>query len=105
MLPPIIFWGGHRVPQPTNYNHCLLRRVLARWATRFTPNEALQAHLVEKTISEALREFPAIADESSIDVELLGMMRRVVLLEFGVREVNGHRSAADTRSNSPNNDQ
>jgi len=93
------------VPQPTNYNHCLLRRVLARWATRFTSNEALQAHLVEKTISEVLREFPAIANESSIDVELLGMMRRVVLLEFRVLEVSGYRSAADKRSNGANNDQ
>lgn len=104
MLPPIRVEDG-RVPQPEISRHCLLRSILIRWATRFTPNEALQVHLVEKTISEILREFPVIDDTSPIDVELFSTMRRVMLREFGVQGLDAPSSGEDARVNDQNNDQ
>ncbi len=97
MLPPIRVEDG-RVSHPTIFSHCLLRRILVRWAARFTSDEALQIHLVEKTISEILREFPVADDDSSIDVELLATMRRVLLREFGVAGVD---TSGPAQTNAP----
>ncbi|UXT93057.1 hypothetical protein [Agrobacterium pusense] len=71
--------------QPSDYNDPLLRCVLSRWAGRFTSDERIQAHLVEKTISEILVEFPTADDTSPIDVVLLATMRRVLLRDFHLR--------------------
>lgn len=84
MLPPIRVEDGC-VPQPSDHNDSLLRRVLSRWAARFTSDERIQAHLVEKTISEILLEFPTADDASPIDVVLLATMRRVLLRDFHLR--------------------
>jgi hypothetical protein len=84
VLPPIRVEDG-RVPQPSDHNDSLLRRVLSRWAARFTSDERIQAHLVEKTISEILLEFPTADDASPIDVVLLATMRRVLLRDFQLR--------------------
>ncbi|MFK3852364.1 hypothetical protein ACI2J5_22930 [Agrobacterium pusense] len=73
------------MPQPSDHYNSLLRRVLSRWAARFTSDERIQAHLVEKTISEILLEFPTADDASPIDVVLLATMRRVLLRDFHLR--------------------
>lgn len=73
------------MPQPSKQNDSLLRRVLARWATRFTSDARTQAHLVDRTISEILVEFPTADDASPIDVELFATMRRVLMRDFGVQ--------------------
>lgn len=72
------------MPQPSKQNDSLLRRVLTRWATRFTSDEQIQAHLVDRTISEILVEFPTADDASPIDVELFATMRRILIRDFGV---------------------
>jgi hypothetical protein len=84
VLPPIRVEDG-RVPHPSDHNDSLLRRVLSRWAARFTSDERIQAYLVEKTISEILLEFPTADDASPIDVVLLATMRRVLLRDFQLR--------------------
>lgn len=71
------------LPLPSDFDHDLLRRVLFRWATRFTSDERMQLHLVEKTIDEILEELPALTDDHPIDAALLARMRRVALREFG----------------------
>ncbi|MBB2908517.1 hypothetical protein FHR76_004932 [Rhizobium sp. RAS22] len=73
------------MPQPSDHYNSLLRRVLSRWAARFTSDERIQAHLVEKTISEILLDFPTADDASPIDVVLLATMRRVLLRHFHLR--------------------
>lgn len=82
VLPPIVEDG--LVLRPSNFQYCLLRRLLFRWATRFTSDERIQTHLVERTIDEILLEFPTAEDASQIDVELLTVMRRVALDIFRV---------------------
>ena len=82
----------------------MLRRILVRWAARFTSDESLQVYLVEKTISEILREFPVADDSSSIEVELLATMRRALLRKFDARWVVTPRSLGDKFS-TPNNGQ
>ncbi len=73
------------MPYPLDFKDCLLRRILFRWAIRFTSYEQIQYELVEKTIRETLEEFPEAADDSTIDVQLFAIMRRVALQEFGIR--------------------
>lgn len=72
------------MPKPSQSNDDLLRRVLARFAVKFTANEKVQNHLVEKTISQVLQEFPEASDDQTIDVELLASMRRIVFEEYGI---------------------
>lgn len=72
------------MPFPSGFKDCLLRRILTRWAIRFTPDEALQVHLTEKTITETLRKFPSKDDDAAIDAELFATMRRLALEEFGM---------------------
>ncbi len=73
------------MPYPLDFKDCLLRRILFRWAIRFTSYEQIQYELVEKTIRETLEEFPEAADDSTIDVQLLATMRRLALEEFGIQ--------------------
>ncbi len=70
---------------PSNFEYCLLRRILVRWAARFTSDETLQAKLVEKTIRKTLQDFLLKDDGAAIDLELLATMRRSALCEFGVK--------------------
>jgi predicted nucleic acid-binding protein len=69
--------------QPSNFHDCVLRRLLFRWAARFTSDERTQNRLVEKTIADILRVFPITDDDAKIDVELLATLRRVAFEEFG----------------------
>lgn len=73
------------MPYALDFKDCLLRRILFRWAVRFTSFEQIQYDLVEKTIRETLEEFPEAADDFTIDVQLFATMRRVALQEFGIR--------------------
>lgn len=73
-------------PQPSKQNDCPLRRLLTRWAARFTSCEQIQADLVNRTISEILMDFPTADDASPIDVELFATMRRVLIRDFGVHQ-------------------
>ena len=70
------------MPKPSNFHDCLLRRLLFRWAARFTADERMQSRLVEKTISEFIQVLPAADHDSRIDVELLAALRRVAVREF-----------------------
>ena len=83
VLPPISC-GGRVLPLPPDFAHDLLRRVLFRWSIRFTADERMQIHLVEKTIDEMLEELPELTDDAPIDADFLRMMRRVALREFRV---------------------
>lgn len=76
--------------------YCLLRRLLAGWAARFTPNHSLQAHLIETTIAETLRTYPEKGEDAAIDVELFDTMRRLALKEFKVGK-NVHPHSPSTR--------
>ena len=58
---------------PSNFEYCLLRRILVRWAARFTSDETLQAKLVEKTIRKTLQDFLLKDDGAAIDLELLAV--------------------------------
>ncbi|RVT80234.1 hypothetical protein EM858_04360 [Agrobacterium sp. CNPSo 2736] len=86
------------MPQPSTFNDCLLRRVLYRWAAKFTPDEQFRAHLVEMTIVETLREFPEADDNCTIDIQLLATMRQVLLRELGVHPVADGRPSEESRS-------
>lgn len=70
------------MPLPSYFDHDLLRRLLSRWASKFTADERMQSRLVEKTIREIIHDFPAAGHNSRIDVELLATLRRVALQEF-----------------------
>ncbi|MBA8801047.1 hypothetical protein FHW77_004802 [Agrobacterium sp. RC10-4-1] len=70
------------MPLPSDFAHDLLRRVLFRWATRFTLNERMQLYLVEKTIDEMLEDLPELTDDHQIDADLLAKKRGVALREF-----------------------
>jgi len=72
------------LPLPSYFDHDLLRRLLFRWAKRFTSFEQIQRDLVERTILEIVAEFPEAADDFAIDVQLLATMRRLALQEFGI---------------------
>ena len=88
------------MPKPSNFPDCPLRRLLFRWAARFTAEERVQSRLVEKTIGEIIRDFPAADHDSRIDVELLATLRGVVLHEFSARPRPGveRRSGNDQLS-------
>ncbi len=92
------------MPQPSNRNDSLLRRVLSRWATRFTSDERIQSHPVEQTISEILLEFPTADDASPIDVKLLAKMRRVLLRDFCVEPATADEHSTE-KSTAPIDDQ
>jgi DNA-directed RNA polymerase specialized sigma24 family protein len=79
------------MPFSSDFNDCLLRRILARWAACFTLDPALQMQLVEKTIEETLRNFPSEDDDTAIDTELFSTMRRIALQEFSVRRRQKNR--------------
>lgn len=72
------------MPQPTHIEGCLLQRVLGKWAACFTPHQALQAKLVEDTITETLEKLSSQDDGVEIDVELFATMRRIALREFSM---------------------
>ncbi|EKJ97191.1 hypothetical protein C241_02784 [Bradyrhizobium lupini HPC(L)] len=91
------------MPKPPNFNDDLLRRVLSRWAVKFTANEKVQNHLVEKTITQVLQDFPEASDDQTIDIELLASMRRIVFEEYGVR--SGPAPEKNTDGPSPPDDQ
>jgi len=86
------------VPKPSNIDDDLLRRLLARFAVKFTANEKVQNHLVEKTISQVLQEFPEASDDQKIDVELLASMRRIVFEEYGICPSPAPEKNTDGRS-------
>jgi hypothetical protein len=86
------------VPKPSNFPGCPLRRLLFRWAARFTADERMQSRLVEKTIGEIIRDFPAADHDSRIDVELLATLRGVALQEFSTRPRPERRSENDQLS-------
>lgn len=94
MLTPIIV-KDKCVPNPSQQNDSLLRRLLTRWAAHFTSDVQIQAHLVDRTISEILVEFPTADDASPIDVELFATMRRVLIRDFGVQPRAMDRPQAD----------
>ncbi|ANV26160.1 hypothetical protein BA939_19575 [Rhizobium sp. S41] len=83
------------VPKPSNFPDCPLRRLLFRWAARFTADERVQSRLVEKTIGEIIRDFPAADHDSRIDVELLATLRRVAFQEFSTRPGPGVERRSD----------
>lgn len=84
-----------RVPKPTNFHDCPLRRLLFRWAARFTADERMQSRLVEKTIGEIIRDFPGADHDSRIDVELLATLRGVALQEFSAHPRPGVERRSD----------
>ncbi len=83
------------MPQQLIHNDSVLRRVLARWAARFTPDEHIQGRLVENTILEILRRFPEADDDCTIDVQLLATMRQVLLREFGVHPAAANKGSSE----------
>lgn len=93
------------VPRPSTYNDCLLRRVLFRWAMRFTSYEQTQSELVERTIRETLQMFPDVSDDLTIDVALLATMRRIALKEFGIAHSHAHGRSLSDDSSHQNDDQ
>lgn len=88
------------MPLLSYFDHDLLRRLLFRWAAKFTADERMQSRLVEKTIGEIIRDFPADDHDSRIDVELLATLRRVALQKFSARPRAGveRRSGNDQPS-------
>lgn len=91
--------------QPSVYNDCLLRRLLFRWAMRFTSFEQIRSALVERTIRETLQQFPDAGDDFTIDVELLATMRRIALKEFGIPRIHAHGRASSDVPSHQNEDQ
>jgi len=55
----------------------------------------MQSRLVEKTIGEIIRDFPAADHDSRIDVELLATLRGVALQEFSARPRVGVERRSD----------
>ncbi len=88
------------MPLPFYFDHDLLRRLLFRWAAKFTADERMQSRMVEKTISEIIQYFAAADRDSKIDVELLAALRRVALQEFSAhpRPSFERRSTSDQGS-------
>ncbi|QCM13741.1 hypothetical protein CFBP6625_25355 (plasmid) [Agrobacterium tumefaciens] len=82
---------------PSDFDQDLLRRVLSRWASKFTADEKIQNLLVEKTITQVLRDFPESSDDHTIDIELLASMRRIVFEEYG----SGSGGVPDKNTNGP----
>lgn len=93
------------LPLPSDFDHDLLRRVLFRWAMRFTSNERIRVDLVEKTIDEILEELPALTDDQPIDADLLAKMRRVALREFRVHDQLPEEVHRERESDSLSEDQ
>lgn len=91
------------MPLPSNSDDDLLRRVLSRWASKFTADEKAQNQLVEKTITQVLRDFPEASDDHTIDIELLASMRRIVFEEYGGG--SGATPDKNTDGPSPHDDQ
>lgn len=58
----------------------------------------MQSRLVEKTIGEIIRDFPAADHDSRIDLELLATLRGVALQEFSTRPRPERRSENDQLS-------
>lgn len=81
--------------KPSIFQECPLRRLLFRWAARFTADERMQSRLVEKTIGEIIRDFPGADHDSRIDVELLATLRGVALREFTARPRPGIERHSD----------
>ncbi|EKJ95121.1 hypothetical protein C241_15223 [Bradyrhizobium lupini HPC(L)] len=90
------------MPKPSNFQECPLRRLLFRWAARFTADERMQSRLVEKTIGEIIREFPGADHDSRIDVELLATLRGVALREFTARPRPGVERRFESNQIAPN---
>lgn len=73
--------------KPTYTEACPIRTLLLPWAMRFTDCQELQIKLVEATISETLKTFPTSTEEIEIDTQLIEVMRRLALVEFGLSNV------------------